>query len=551
MEVSGDANLGVWIIIVGGLASLSVAFGIGANDVANNFGPCIGAGLITFLYGSILGGIAELIGAAVFSDSVVTAIKDKIWVEDILISANSYAFANVCALISAAFWLILNSAYGIPISITHTAIGTLLGAGIATGKDLINWEQIGLIILSWFVSPISCMILSMITFLIVRKFILRQENSLERVAVFIWFMMFVTLTLFAIFFILKNPSTKHWAKDHISLAWGYSFAVSTGGTLLLTPPLIYFSFRLKNNDKMVFGNVHPLDIKYRLTGFPYFLKRTDLEQKYMNSVITEDSKILSDSRSSKSSTKISETSFSDISDDCGDHVINKIKTKWYSMPWFMDIVGTGLKDKNAADMDNKYERFNDRTEQFFGLIQVSAAIVCCVVHGANDTANAIAPFVAAYDVYLNGESDPDHNFTTPIWIPIVAGIAIGLGVIIAGHKVIQSVGVKLVKLTPSRASIATLSSVCILVIFTMLGFPLSTTHCILGSAIGIGLLEHHTDMKEKRGIKKHLNFDAVNGKLILRIFVAMILTLFATALISGLIFAFATFSPPLMDRAVL
>ena len=76
------------------------------------------------------------------------------------------------------------------------------------------------------------------------------------------------------------------------------------------------------------------------------------------------------------------------------------------------------------------------------------------------------------------------------WILSLGGIGISLGLLIYGKKIINAIGVKLCKITPSRGICIELGSALIIITGSRLKIPLSTTHCQVGATIGVGLLEN-------------------------------------------------------------
>ena len=99
-------------------------------------------------------------------------------------------------------------------------------------------------------------------------------------------------------------------------------------------------------------------------------------------------------------------------------------------------------------------------------------------HGSNDVANAVGPMSAALG-YLGEE--------LPVWVLLMGGIGITIGIATWGPRVIRTVGEKITNLTPTRGFSAELSAASVVIVCSSMGLPISTTHTLVGAVIGVGL----------------------------------------------------------------
>eukprot|EP01126_Amoeba_proteus_P050848 TRINITY_DN6041_c0_g1_i3.p1 TRINITY_DN6041_c0_g1~~TRINITY_DN6041_c0_g1_i3.p1 ORF type:complete len:287 (-),score=44.86 TRINITY_DN6041_c0_g1_i3:443-1303(-) len=128
----------------------------------------------------------------------------------------------------------------------------------------------------------------------------------------------------------------------------------------------------------------------------------------------------------------------------------------------------------------------EEVENIFSFFQVFTAAFQSFAHGANDTANAIGPYATIYFLWRYGPSGEEQS--TPIWMLAVGGVAIVLGLATFGRQVMETIGVKITNVNFSRGFSVELGSTLCVVIASRLGFPVSTTHCKVGSVVGVGLI---------------------------------------------------------------
>jgi PiT family inorganic phosphate transporter len=184
----------------------------------------------------------------------------------------------------------------------------------------------------------------------------------------------------------------------------------------------------------------------------------------------------------------------------------------------------------------KFETNAERSFQFanvekvFGVLMIVTACAMAFAHGSNDVANAIGPLAAVADIVAN-DGQVAQKSALPIWILLLGGTGIIIGLLTYGHKVIATVGTGITQLTPSRGFSATLAAATTVVLASGTGLPISTTHTLVGAILGVGLA---------RGIA------ALNLNVVKTIFLSWIITLPAGAIFSIVFFLIlrALFSSP-------
>jgi len=168
----------VMAIIFGGY----MAWGIGANDVANAMGTPVGSGAITVKQAIIIAAIFEFAGAFIAGGQVTKTIrKGIIDPSSIAGSPELLVYGMLAALLAAGIWLMIASTRGWPVSTTHTIVGAIVGfATVGIGVDAVNWGKIGSIVASWLVSPLIGGAIALLLMMSIRKLILNTEKPFEK-----------------------------------------------------------------------------------------------------------------------------------------------------------------------------------------------------------------------------------------------------------------------------------------------------------------------------------------------------------------------------------
>ena len=158
-------------------------------------------------------------------------------------------------------------------------------------------------------------------------------------------------------------------------------------------------------------------------------------------------------------------------------------------------------DERVIELHSSAEKFDPRTEDTFRYLQIFTAMCDSFSHGANDVANAIGPFAAIYTIYQVGDVRKNSVMNeNAYWILAIGGVGMSVGLLVYGYKIINAIGTKLCKITPSRGVAIELSSAIVIIIGSRLKIPLSTTHCQVGATVGVGLLENKSCNKKIEGI---------------------------------------------------
>lgn len=129
------------IIVAAAAFGAYMALNIGANDVANNMGPAVGAKVLTMGGALVIAVIFETLGALIAGGDVVSTISGGIVAPEAVADPDTFIWAMMSALIASALWLNLATWMGAPVSTTHSIVAGVMGAGImAAGFGAVNWD---------------------------------------------------------------------------------------------------------------------------------------------------------------------------------------------------------------------------------------------------------------------------------------------------------------------------------------------------------------------------------------------------------------------------
>ena len=214
---------GTLLIILAGGFGFFMAWGVGANDVANAMGTSVGSKALTIRQAILIAMVFEFAGAYLAGGEVTSTIRKGIVDSAVFVdSPDLLVFGMLSALLAAGTWLMIASFMGWPVSTTHSIVGAIVGfAAVGVSVDAVNWSKVSTIVASWIVSPVIAGTISFAIFRSVQTLILIQDDPFERAKRYAPMYMFAVGFLMAMVTILKG--LKHVFKDiGVSLTFGES-----------------------------------------------------------------------------------------------------------------------------------------------------------------------------------------------------------------------------------------------------------------------------------------------------------------------------------------
>jgi len=254
-------DYGTTYIILACAFGLFMAWGVGANDVANAMGTSIGSGAVTIKQAILIAAIFEFSGAFLAGGQVTATIRKGI-IDAQLAASNPeiLVWGMLAALLAAAVWLLIASKLGWPVSTTHSIVGAIVGFGIvALSFEAVKWGKVGSIAMSWVVSPVLAGSIAFALFVSVQRLILSADNPLTSAKRYVPFYMFLVgfiIALVTLFKGLKHVGITLSATQNYGLAGVVGLAVMLIGILYINrlkfDPAAERDFHFANVEK-VFG----------------------------------------------------------------------------------------------------------------------------------------------------------------------------------------------------------------------------------------------------------------------------------------------------------
>ncbi len=217
------SEYGTFFLVLAGIFGLFMAWGIGANDVANAMATSVGSKALTIKQAIIIAAIFEFAGAILAGGQVTKTIRKGIVDADMLGSSPELlVFGMLAALLAAGCWLLIASSKGWPVSTTHSIVGAIVGFSmVGIGMDAVHWGKVGSIVMSWVVSPVMAGVIAFLLFKSVQILILDKKDPITNAKKYVPIYMFLVgfiISLVTLFKGLKHVGLETTALQNYSIA---------------------------------------------------------------------------------------------------------------------------------------------------------------------------------------------------------------------------------------------------------------------------------------------------------------------------------------------
>lgn len=264
----GDTNNSM-IVVIAACFGAYMALNIGANDVANNMGPAVGANALSMGGAIAIAAIFESAGALIAGGDVVSTIAKGIIEPASMGTAEVFIWAMMAALLSAALWVNLATWVGAPVSTTHSVVGGVMGAGVAAaGFAAVNWPTMSAIAASWVISPVLGGVIAACFLALIKSRIIYQDDKIAAARKWVPVLVGIMAGAFATYLALKG--LKKIIKIDLPTALAIGAVVGGGIWAVMIPVIRKQSQGLENRNKslkILFGI--PLVVSAALLSFAH------------------------------------------------------------------------------------------------------------------------------------------------------------------------------------------------------------------------------------------------------------------------------------------
>ncbi len=472
LAYTADSSMAIFLLATA--FGLFMAFNIGGNDVANSFGTSVGAGTLSIKQALAVAAIFEVSGAVIAGGEVTDTIRKGIVDLSVItgeptFDAIDFVYIMMAALFAAAGWLLIATRQGWPVSTTHAIIGGIVGASVTLGFSslaggdalrLVDWGKIGMIVVSWIVSPVLGGLFAYLLFYNIKRFVLQYNEEAEQ----------------------KLEKIRALRHEHRERHRSAMEAMNELQQLAYTQAMARDA-----------AQAHALNYE---TGSPaaspeafeseYYRDLYQIEQHRENiqthRALQTHVPFLAAMGSVVITAMLLFKGLKNVPLDLS-QVQNLLIILMVAAGVWMTVF--------ILARTMKGDSLDRSTFLLFSWMQVFTAAGFAFSHGSNDIANAIGPFAAVVDVLHSGAINPEAPVPTIAMLSF--GIAMVAGLWFIGKEVITTVGTRLTRIHPASGFAAELSAAAVVLAASSIGIPVSSTHVLVGAVLGIGLVNRSAD----------------------------------------------------------
>lgn len=549
--------------------------------MANSFATSVGSKALSLRQAVLVAAIFEFAGAMLLGSGVTDTIRKGIAKPEAYVySPDLLMYGMLCAMLSAGLWLALATFLELPVSTTHSMIGAIIGMSmVAAGADSVVWYKapkggdnpfpggVVSIILAWIITPMIAALVAALLFVFTKVVVLNARNPFK-MSLFL-FPLYTFITAWVITYFVIQKGVNGWMKNET-----YSGSVQDppscppGGSTSKDPKLskdqttgegescqlkdlkdisvTITGCKIPNGTAAWISAVTAAVCSVIVTiGLKLVIRLVNKDMAdYEAQVAAIEAKTGEDLEDGEGKEGAVQAQDSFVAGKPRGRTPAALTDMRKSRAWKaltngvnQDIHEVAQTDAKIKEMHEGSQVFDVKTEFSFKYLQVITACANSFAHGANDVANSIGSFAAIYAIWQC--SCANSKAQVPIWMFVIGGFGIVLGLATYGYKIMRALGVKLVKISNSRGYCAELTSSITVIVASRYGFPVSTTQVITGALTGIGLVEVISAKMRKESRPGSL----YNWILLLKFFAGWVATVVVAALVAAAFTAQGIYAP--------
>ena len=449
----------------------------------------------------------------------------------------AYSYGMMWTLLVGGAWQGWASTKGLNVSATHSIIAGIIGFSLAfNGEHGVLWitedpnsippyKGVIPIVLAWFFAPLATAFCAATMFIITRAIVLRNENSYERSFYTLPFFV-VICTWINVYFVFVKGAKKTigdgddwsdnkaaWVAAIVAFCLGF---VALAATPLVRRRAVWLDER-HTQRQAAYDNYQKTIQTQEATG----LDGIELTEKPDAADVTEGSAGDLSTKKGVLGTIQSTTVYRSVRDFFNFNGLDLGKAEEkdangnliISKDWINDF------EPHVQAMQDRAEVFDSKTERVFGVLQVFSAICVMFAHGAGEVGYMAGPLATIWEVNQTKKLPKEVN--APIWVLLIAAFSLVAGLATYGKTMTKAVGTEMCKITPARGFAAELSTAIVIMTASQYGLPTSSSQCITGGIVGIGMCEGSS---------------GVNWLFFIQTFSSWIVTMFVMGVGVGLLF---------------
>ncbi|THV90876.1 sodium/phosphate symporter, partial [Aureobasidium pullulans] len=538
-----------YVFAIGTFFALLDAYNNGANDVANAWATSVSSRSVSYRQAMILGTIFEMLGAITVGARTAETIKNGIIPSSAFRGdAGVQMLAFTCALAAASSWVMWCTRHSAHVSSTYSLVSAVAGVGVATvGASQVQWgwnngKGLGAIFAGLGMAPAIAAGFGATIFMLIKMTVHVRKNPVPWAVYSSPFFFLIAGTICTLSIVYKgspNLGLKNkpvWYIVSVTMGCGWGLALLAA--LFFVP---YVRARVIKKDASVKGWMfiygpallnRPVHESAEKASVPDYAVVQDEEEDDKNKNPETTEKAMSSPNSPQILAASPELSYQELQAQSDYKLKQRLLKKRGPMGWAMRtlennpmgagqiyeihnmktffrrlpaMITVGLLygfhyDIHAAQsgisgtpeglrMQRVYaaaEKYPNEVEHTYSFVQVLTACTASFAHGANDIGNSVGPWAVIYSAWSTGDA-AKSKATVPVWQLAVLSATISLGLITYGYNIMKVMGNKITYHSPSRGCSMEMGAAITVLIFSQYSLPVSTSMCITGATVGVGL----------------------------------------------------------------